>query len=180
VTRDLEPATVLGDAALLERMVANLLDNAVRHNRPAGHVALRTRRESAEAVLEVANSGLGIREEDLPRLFEPFVRSTPAASRSAGTGLGLAIVRAVASAHGGRVDAQPSGDGGLSVLVRLPAGALRNPAGAVTRTARRSTGTVEAVIHPAGGPGGRTAARGSRRWVSWARRCRGRPSRGRA
>ncbi|MFI6052712.1 sensor histidine kinase [Streptomyces violascens] len=111
------PVPVRGDPAQLERMLANLVDNAVRHARTA--VRVRAAREGADAVLEVADDGPGIPAADRSRIFERFVRlDTARARESGGTGLGLAIAREIARAHGGElsVGAGP----GATFTVRLP------------------------------------------------------------
>jgi len=121
---DLAPATVTGDPVLLERLIANLVDNAVRYNLPeGGHVTVRTDTAGGQAIVQVANSGPVIAAYEVAGLFEPF-RRLPANDRHAGqgTGLGLSIVRAVAIAHGGDVDAVPGENGGLLITVRLPVG----------------------------------------------------------
>ena len=133
----LEPAPVAGDEALLGRLVANLVENAVRHNRPGGHLTVVTG-QNGRAFVRVANSGDRIPPDQVGALFEPFhrlagrtsslqhagtssLRRAGSGGRSEGSGLGLSIVRAVALAHGGEVDATALPDGGLEVVVSLPA-----------------------------------------------------------
>jgi signal transduction histidine kinase len=119
---DLRPAAVRGDAALLERLVANLLDNAVGYNQAEGRVVISTATESGRAILSVANSGPEVPREQLERLFEPFQRLEVGRARSDGHhGLGLSIVRAIAAAHGATVVAEPRDGGGLLVVVSFPA-----------------------------------------------------------
>ena len=120
---DVDPAPVLGDPALLQRLVANLLDNAVRHGRPGGEVTVRTERRGGRSRLVVTNGGAPIEPSAVEALFEPFRRGTAERTGSgAGTGLGLSIVRSVARAHGGTATATARPDGGLEVSVELPAG----------------------------------------------------------
>ena len=117
----LAPAPVAGDRALLERLAANLIENAVRHNVPGGWVHVATGSGGGRAWLRVANSGPPIPPAAVPGLFEPFRRLGTDRTRSRqGVGLGLSIVRAVATAHQGRVDAAALPEGGLVVLVSLP------------------------------------------------------------
>jgi signal transduction histidine kinase len=123
VTADLRAAPVHGDRVLLDRLLSNLVDNAVRHNRPGGSVAVRTCVDAAgRAVAVVANSGPDVPAAEVERLFEPFQQlATGRGARPRSTGLGLAIVRSIVTAHGGAVEAAPNPTGGLTVTVRLPA-----------------------------------------------------------
>ena len=114
-------APVAGDRALLERLVANLVENAVRHNHPGGWVEVDTGRAGPLAVVRVANSGPPIPQDQVATLFDPFRRLHPDRTGSdRGAGLGLSIVRSVATAHGGHATAKALGEGGLEVTVELP------------------------------------------------------------
>jgi signal transduction histidine kinase len=115
----LEPARTHGDPNLLERLAANLVSNAIRHNRAGGQIDVATRVESRRAVLAVANTGPLIRPGEVQRLFQPFERCNSA--HSDGVGLGLAIVRAIADAHGALVSARTRAGGGLEIDVRFAA-----------------------------------------------------------
>jgi signal transduction histidine kinase len=123
----LASAPVAGDPALLERLVHNLLDNAIRYNLAEhGWVAVTSGLDDATAQLTVENPGPVVTTYEIPGLFEPFRRLTITERRAAvsgdhGAGLGLSIVRSVAHAHGGDVHATPRPDGGLTIHVRLPA-----------------------------------------------------------
>jgi signal transduction histidine kinase len=122
---DVRPVSVPGDPLLLERLVTNLLENAVKFNRDGGVLAVRTGVVDGHAVLEVANTGVTVAPDEVEGLFEPFARQAgSAAGARDGAGLGLAIVRRVAAAHGGSVAAAPGPDGGLVVRVRLPLAAV--------------------------------------------------------
>jgi signal transduction histidine kinase len=121
---ELAPAPVEGDSALLERLVANLVENGVRYNRPGGFVEVRTRAGVASVELRVENSGPRVGEEAAARLAEPFERLAREAD-ARGAGLGLSIVRAVGEAHGGTLAIEPRPEGGLAVSVRLPRAAAR-------------------------------------------------------
>ena len=117
----LEPARVDGDPALLERLVANLVDNAVRYNEPGGRLVVRTASESGRTVLAVVNTGARVAPEDVERIFEPFKRlGNDRATVDGHHGLGLSIVRAVAGAHGATLEAVPQPGGGLAVTVTFP------------------------------------------------------------
>ena len=118
----LEPARTTGDSRLVERLVANLVSNAIRHNVPGGRVELATESRDGRALLTVANTGPRIPEGDVERLFQPFQRLDAARTADAsGLGLGLSIVKAVADAHDATVTAAPLADGGLQVVVDFAA-----------------------------------------------------------
>jgi signal transduction histidine kinase len=139
VAEDTAPAPTEGDPQLLERLVGNLVENAVRHNVDGGWVRVRTGTDSGDGVaasawLSVANTGAEIAHGEVEQLFQPFRRGGTARTGSRGAGLGLSIVRAVAAAHGGVVSATPRSGGGLEVTVRLPAGS-RTPSRPVPATA---------------------------------------------
>ncbi|SDF97537.1 Signal transduction histidine kinase [Blastococcus aurantiacus] len=116
---ELAPVTVPGEAALLDRLLSNLLYNAVKYNEPGGWVCVRV--ADGQPVLEVENSGPVVPAELVPTLFEPFRRARgDRLVHSGGAGLGLTIVRSIATAHDGTVDAVARPDGGLVVQVDLP------------------------------------------------------------
>lgn len=114
------PAQVHGDSALLERVIGNLLENAVRHNTDGGWVQVSTATDDGTATVRVRSSGEPVDGQVVEELFEPFHRGTRVRTGREGAGLGLSIVRAVVTAHGGRVRADPVEGGGLSVTVSLP------------------------------------------------------------
>jgi signal transduction histidine kinase len=115
---DLEPAWTSGEPALLERMVANLLDNGIHHNEPDGCLDVSTRVTAGRVVLDVRNGGAPIDPATAAQLTQPFRRVD---RRGEGFGLGLSIVRSVAEAHGGSVTLAAPPSGGLQVVVSLPA-----------------------------------------------------------
>jgi signal transduction histidine kinase len=117
----LEPAMVSGDCALLERLVANLVENALRYNHSGGRVEIQTGTDAGRVALRVSNTGPPMPSEDLDRLFEPFQRlENDRAGGDGHHGLGLSIVRAVATAHGATVTAVARPEGGLAVTVGFP------------------------------------------------------------
>jgi signal transduction histidine kinase len=120
----LAPGIAVGDPVLVERLVTNLIDNAVRHNIPAGWIQVTTGNRDGMAFISVANSGPVIPYPAVPSLFEPFRRLCPHAGPGApeGAGLGLSIVRSVVTAHHGYVFARANPDGGLEITAMLPAG----------------------------------------------------------
>jgi len=129
---DARPSAVNGDQALLERLVDNLIDNAVRYAPFGSVVRVRVDADDGKVTLRVANPGEVISPEEVPRLFERFYRrGTSRSRRTGGSGLGLAIVAAVAEVHGGVVSAEAPPEGGLIVTVALP----HSPAPASTRGA---------------------------------------------
>ena len=115
----LEPAVISGDPVLAERLIANLVDNAVRYNLPAGDIWISSRSLAGSSQLTVANTGPVINPADLARIFQPFQRLTDRTSQD-GFGLGLAIVASIAAIHGGTATARPRSDCGLSVTVTIP------------------------------------------------------------
>ncbi len=122
ITTELEPVLISGDRALIERLVHNLLDNAIGYNRPGGRIEVRTESRPAAAILTVSNTGPRISAEQVDRLFEPFRRLDGDRTASDGHhGLGLSIVRAVAQAHEADVAATPVPGGGLTLTVTFPA-----------------------------------------------------------
>jgi signal transduction histidine kinase len=118
----LEPAVAPGDRVLLERMIANLVENAVRHNDAGGWITVRTSQQSDGALFEIANSGPVVPAELIPTLFEPFARANQRVGDSDGVGLGLSIATAIARAHHATIAARPRPDGGLEISVTIPAG----------------------------------------------------------
>jgi two-component system, OmpR family, heavy metal sensor histidine kinase CusS len=118
----LEACLVRADAGQLRRLIFNLLDNAIKFTPAGGAVRVGLRRSVEGVVLEVADTGVGIPAEHVPRVFERFYRVDPARGREAeGTGLGLAICRAIAEAHGGKVEIESEVGRGTRALLTLPA-----------------------------------------------------------
>jgi signal transduction histidine kinase len=112
------PSRIEGDPLLVERLVANLLNNAVRHNVPGGDVQVTTEMKDDRAVLLVSNTGSIIPPTEVDRLFQPFQRLDPRrAHHKDGHGLGLSIVRAIVTAHQATLSARPLPGGGLAVSV---------------------------------------------------------------
>jgi two-component system sensor histidine kinase CpxA len=116
------PENLIADAnaELLQRALANLVRNAIRHAGSAGSITITGRREGHEVVLEVADRGPGVPEESLPRLFDPFYRVDESRTRdTGGVGLGLTIVKTCVESCGGTVSAANRPEGGLVVQIRL-------------------------------------------------------------
>jgi two-component system heavy metal sensor histidine kinase CusS len=130
----------------LERMLRNLLENAVRHSPPGDKVSVSAQASSSAIVISVSDSGPGVALADRPRVFEPFWRGTDQqASGAPGAGLGLAIARQIARAHGGDIELAESSTGGALFRITLPQSRVlsgpkaldpevsRSPASAATR-----------------------------------------------
>jgi signal transduction histidine kinase len=116
-----QPAALHGDPLLAERLVANLIDNALRHNVTDGRVEIATGTKDGCAVLSVASTGPIIPPAEVDRLFQPFQRLNGRRTRHGhGHGLGLSIVRAIATAHGATIIAQAPPGGGLAIDVTFP------------------------------------------------------------
>ncbi|GAB3482519.1 sensor histidine kinase [Nocardiopsis coralliicola] len=132
LTEELGSAVVDGDRVLVDHLVRNLVENAVRYNTAGGRIGISVAAEDGSAVVRVDNTGPAVDEAE--RLFEPFRRGTRSREPGAegGSGLGLSIVASIAAAHGGSASAAPRDGGGLAVAVRLPlsAGAPAQAAGA--------------------------------------------------
>jgi signal transduction histidine kinase len=121
VRASLDRAPVHGEPTLLDRMIGNLLDNAVRYNERDGHIEVTTGAMDGEAFLRVSNTGLPVSADEADRLLEPFVRGRANGSGADnGAGLGLSIVRAVVTAHEGRLISAARPGGGMEIDVRLP------------------------------------------------------------
>ena len=116
-----DACTVRGAEDDLYQMVYNLTENAIKYNQPGGFVEITLRRTGETAQIEVADDGIGIPEEDLPKVFERFYRVDKARSRAAGgTGLGLSIVHDTAARWGGSVTARARPGGGTVFVLTLP------------------------------------------------------------
>jgi anti-sigma regulatory factor (Ser/Thr protein kinase) len=109
------------DPSRLKQVVVNLLDNAIKYTPEGGKVSISVTRRDHRAILEVADTGLGISANDLPHIFDRFYRADKARSRqTGGTGLGLSIVRSICQAHGGQVTVNSAEGRGSRFRVELP------------------------------------------------------------
>jgi signal transduction histidine kinase len=119
VDADTQPALTSGDRVLIERLVGNLVDNAVRHNVDGGEIVLQTAQRDGTAELLIGNSGPEIDPELIATLFEPFARGERTGTVD-GVGLGLSIAQAIATAHGATITTVARSGGGLEVRVAFP------------------------------------------------------------
>jgi signal transduction histidine kinase len=117
VAADLAPAEATGDQQLIERMVWNLVDNAVRHNEPGGWIRISTSRCPGGAVLRIANGGAVVPPDAVPTLSEPFRRISK--QPDGGVGLGLSIAQSVSIAHGAQLEISRQPEGGLDISLIL-------------------------------------------------------------
>jgi signal transduction histidine kinase len=128
IDTSLDAAYTTGDHAMVERLVANLVENAVRYNEPDGWVTAWTGSRDGDPTLEVSNSGPVVKPEQVDELVKPFSRldgdgsvATRNADAKQGLGLGLSIVQAIVDAHDAELTTAPRREGGLTVTVRFPA-----------------------------------------------------------
>jgi signal transduction histidine kinase len=120
IETEIEPAAAVGDPRLLERLIGNLVENAIRHNVTDGWLRVTTGQTSERVWLHVSNGGPVIPTADLDGLFEPFRRGGKGRTATRGAGLGLAIVRLIVDAHHGKLQAAAPPFGGLAIRIELP------------------------------------------------------------
>ena len=119
---DLPPFECVGDPEQIERVITNLLTNAIQYNKENGEVRVTTAQRDGGAILTVSDTGQGIAAEDLPHIFERFYRTDKSRSGASGhAGLGLAIAKAIVEAHGGAIEVSSQPGIGSTFAVRLPA-----------------------------------------------------------
>jgi signal transduction histidine kinase len=137
VDASMRPAPIDGDDRLAERLVTNLIDNALSHNIIGGHVEIETGTKADHSFLSVANTGPVVPQDEVPRLLQPFQRLGPESTRhdEDGLGLGLSIVQAIATAHDATLTAEARPNGGLLVEVSFPSPSPNTAAG-ITATHR--------------------------------------------
>jgi signal transduction histidine kinase len=137
----LTAAPAAGDLSLVESLVANLVDNALRHNVAGGRVEISTTTVGGRAIIVVRNTGTVIRPDEVNRLFQPFQQlGSERIRQTGGHGLGLAIVHAIASAHGATLAPRARSDGGLDIEVSFPASGAQSGEPGRSRAARHKPG----------------------------------------
>jgi two-component system sensor histidine kinase BaeS len=159
LTHALAPARVAGDPERLAPVLDNLLSNALRYTDPGGRVVVSLVVRDGEAVLDVADSGVGIAREHLARVFDRFWRAPGARVRAAeGSGVGLALVSELVRAHGGAVEVSSRPGQGTSFWVRLPL--ADGPTGAAPSTSELAPGSAgREPLRSRGGAGSRSPAK---------------------
>ena len=118
---------VTGSYVLLYRAVYNLVENAIKYNRPHGSVSVSVKQENGQAMVLVTDTGIGISPENQKKIFDPFFRVDKSRSRAmGGAGLGLALVDSIAKEHGGSVKVLESNEKGSIIALMLPVSSLKN------------------------------------------------------
>ena len=115
---------LVGDSRMIQRMLSNLLDNAIKYTPSGGTVTVSVSEDDTQVIISVKDTGCGISPSDLPRVFERFYRSDQSRSQS-GIGLGLSLARAIARAHGGEITATSTPNQGSTFTVMLPKSAKK-------------------------------------------------------
>lgn len=117
----MERVSFIGDKGLIREVAMNLIDNAVKYNRPGGHVYIRVQEAANEVVFSVRDTGIGIPEDKLPRVFERFYRADSSRSQKiGGSGLGLSIVKHIAEYHHGRISIRSKENEGTEITIIFP------------------------------------------------------------
>jgi signal transduction histidine kinase len=120
ITGHLDPAPITGDPRLIERLIENLTDNALRHNQQGGSLQITTTTDDGQAVISIINTGPEVLDSEISRLLQPFQRGgAERTNHSGGLGLGLSIVHAITTAHDAQLDIRPRERGGLAIDVRF-------------------------------------------------------------
>ena len=123
-----EPIYVIGNADRVEQMLINLIENAIKYNKPGGSVMVQVFSNGVEANVAISDTGIGIAEENLPRLFERFYRVDKGRSRQmGGTGLGLAIVKHIVRSMSGEIEVHSKLGEGTEFLITLPLAPADDP-----------------------------------------------------
>jgi signal transduction histidine kinase len=119
-------SSIYGDNSKLQRLMVNLLDNAVKYTPPGGTITVAVTQSDRHVVTTVSDTGIGISEEDLPKVFTRFFKCDPSRSQ-AGCGLGLNLAKAIVHSHGGTISVTSSPGKGSTFTVNLPQSPLGKP-----------------------------------------------------
>ena len=123
-----EPVFIIGNPDRVEQLLINLTENAIKYNVPGGSVTVQVFANDKEANVTISDTGIGIAEENLPRLFERFYRVDKGRSRQmGGTGLGLAIVKHIVRSMNGEIEVHSKLGEGTEFLITLPLAPKENP-----------------------------------------------------
>ena len=123
-----EPVNIMGNSDRVEQMLINLIENAIKYNKPGGSVTVQVFSNGEEANIAISDTGIGIAEENLPRLFERFYRVDKGRSRQmGGTGLGLAIVKHIVRSMNGEIEVHSKLGEGTEFLITLPLAPKSDP-----------------------------------------------------
>jgi signal transduction histidine kinase len=114
-----DEAMVRMDAGLFTRALENLVGNAIRYTAPSGKITMNARSENGDALLSIMDTGVGIPEEDLPRIYDPFYRGTNS-RREQGFGLGLTTVKSIIESHGWVITVSSRVGSGTEFTIRMP------------------------------------------------------------
>ena len=148
VDATLDSAPTAGDPRLLERVIANLIDNAIRHNTHGGLVEITTGTRDRHAFVSIENTGPTVPPEQIQRLFQPFQRLVDARTQhNNGHGLGLSIVKTIANAHRAELTARARPGGGLTIELSFPP--ATGAGSRMTLAARTKRGSPHAGVPPA-------------------------------
>jgi signal transduction histidine kinase len=148
ITAQLDPAPITGDPRLIERLIENLTDNALRYNQHRGSVQVTTTTDDGRAVISIINTGPEVPGSEISRLLQPFQRGgTERTNHGGGLGLGLSIVQAITAAHNAQLDIRPRERGGLAIDVRFARGIATDRPGE-DRSHPAATSTVPEAPRP--------------------------------
>jgi heavy metal sensor kinase len=120
-TKNIKPAQLKGNRELLERMMANILDNAIRYSNPGAHIEIELEKTKNSAKLQIRDTGIGIPGKSLPLIFDRFYVVDPSRSKeTGGAGLGLSIVKWIAEYHDAKINVESEVDKGTNFIVTFP------------------------------------------------------------
>ncbi len=146
---DLSPVLLQADATRVEQIVVNLITNAIRHTPAKGAIQIRVAAQNSQALIEVSDTGDGIKSEDRERIFELFYQAQQAADRpNSGLGIGLTLVKRLVEMHGGTISLAETGSPGATFIVTIPLADQQHaiPSAAAASTADQSVGSLDILV----------------------------------